>query len=304
MEVNNKSIWPSVAVIMPSYNHSMYVEASINSILTQNYKNIKLVVIDDCSTDNSVEIIDRLAKKHNFQFIRNSENLGLNKSLQKALDMISSDYVSFLASDDLIVPTKISEQIEYLLAKSIDAVYATGYQLFDDGRTKVINLDHIEKKFQRNKILDYVYITDSSGPLLQSGLFKMNIIKELVKVRDKFKSDDWALMIKILEFAKVDFINKPLFYYRQHSDNSHNKYWTTFSMRAEVIFHLTPLALRHVAFANLLSSQAQYLFADKKYILGIRFSLSALMMDFRVSQLKPLIKQIAKNVLVKLKVMR
>ena len=100
--------WP-VDVIIPAFNHEQYIEQAVCSVLHQTYRNVKLLVIDDASTDETAKIAEGLAKRHEFRFVRNERNLGLNRTLEKGIQLSESAYLSILASDDWIVPTKIEE---------------------------------------------------------------------------------------------------------------------------------------------------------------------------------------------------
>jgi len=101
-----------VTVICSCFNHEKYLVESIKSVLQQSYKNIQLIVVDDCSTDNSVEVIENFIK--NFPqiiFIKNKSNLGLTKSVTNAMHYAKGDYFIDLAADDLLLPNCIEIQL-------------------------------------------------------------------------------------------------------------------------------------------------------------------------------------------------
>ena len=110
-----------ITVICSCYNHEKYVIKSIQSVLNQTYKNIQLIVIDDFSTDNSVELIENFISKYpQIQFIKNKENLGLTKSVTNAFKYVTGDYFIDLAADDILLP----KCIEIQLATFDDTNYA------------------------------------------------------------------------------------------------------------------------------------------------------------------------------------
>lgn len=102
-----------VTVICSCYNHQNYVIESIQSVLNQTYKNVQLIIIDDNSTDNSVEIIETFIRTiPEIIFIKNSTNLGLNKSVSNAMQYVEGTHFIDLASDDNLLPHCIESQVE------------------------------------------------------------------------------------------------------------------------------------------------------------------------------------------------
>src|SRR5690606_21349326 len=125
--------------------------------------------------------------------------------------------------------------------------------------------------FYNDKVLEYVSVQDFSAPLLQSGMFTKKVFVSAHKIRMNFKSDDWAFMIFVFSNFKIGFLNECFFYYRIHANNSHNNYWVTFPMRIDVISRLVENRFKSKGLANILLSQGNYLFNDKKYFLAIKF---------------------------------
>jgi glycosyltransferase involved in cell wall biosynthesis len=96
---------PTLSVLMPNYNHSKYIGEAIEAILNQSYRPIEVIIIDDASTDNSIEIIKQFIKKHPIlRLITNDRNMGANHNLNKLLELAKGDYVHFAAADDKILP--------------------------------------------------------------------------------------------------------------------------------------------------------------------------------------------------------
>ena len=105
---------PLVSIVVPSYNHASFIEKCINSILTQDYDNYELIVIDDGSTDNSDEILSRLHKKYGF-YLEFNKNQGLAKTLNRGFKEIAKGkYLASCASDDYWLPNKLTLQVEFL----------------------------------------------------------------------------------------------------------------------------------------------------------------------------------------------
>lgn len=110
----SESSLPLVTVIVPCYNHEKYVETCLDSIFRQTYKNIEVIVVDDCSSDNSVEVIKKLQQKYDFKFIEHTENWGLTKTLNDAIyNHANGKYIKCIASDDYLT----DDCVEVLVSK-------------------------------------------------------------------------------------------------------------------------------------------------------------------------------------------
>ena len=267
---------PLASVIMPAFNHELYVEDAVRSVLDQTYPNVELIVVDDASTDRTPEILAALADEQRFTFVRNDRNSGINPTLERGLALSTGHYLSILASDDMILPQKIERQIQYLDSTGKDGVYANGVYLHADGARASIDLGDVPDRFKQGSMLSYVYTQDTQAPLLQSALIRREPLLALWPVRRQFRSDDWVTLIKLLEGYDIGFIDEPLFLYRQHESNSYRNYWETFPMRLDVIMRAVPERYRDEAIANLLSSQASYLRRDGKIGEAARLGLASI----------------------------
>ena len=92
-----------VSIIMPSYNTANYISESINSVMNQTYKNWELIIVDDCSTDNTDEIVKKFLKDKRIRYFKNNKNSGAAISRNKALREAKGRWIAFLDSDDLWV---------------------------------------------------------------------------------------------------------------------------------------------------------------------------------------------------------
>lgn len=270
---------PLVSVLMPAYNHDAFVEKAVRSVLDQHYPNIELIAIDDGSTDETPSILDRLSAELGFTFLRNNRNIGVNATLERAMVQSRGEFLSVLASDDLILPAKIARQVEYIEAHELDGVYSNGFLLTSDGRRIPINLDEARKRADSGTLLQLAYYDDTKLPLLQSGLFRRDALLAMAPYRRQFQSDDWVVLIKLLENYRIGFLDERLFVYRQHEANTFRRYWQTLPMRLEVVAKVTPEPLRARAMATILESHAKALMSDGRSGLGSRFWLASLVFN-------------------------
>ena len=128
---------PLVSIICLSYNHASYVTEALESVLNQSYTNIELIIADDCSSDNSKEVIENWLIKHpNILFIPNTINLGNTKTFNNAAKHAKGDYFIDLAADDILLPNCVELQIKTFQNSNytnVGIVYANINLVNEDG---------------------------------------------------------------------------------------------------------------------------------------------------------------------------
>ena len=124
---------PLVTVIMPCYNREKYVVEAIESILNQSYKNFEFIIIDDCSTDNTFEIVKEYAKKDNrIIALRNDKNYCYVHSLNKGIEIAKGKYIARMDDDDISLPERFEKQVEFLEKNEDIIVLGTFISIFSD----------------------------------------------------------------------------------------------------------------------------------------------------------------------------
>ncbi|RYF01398.1 MAG: glycosyltransferase family 2 protein [Comamonadaceae bacterium] len=116
---------PLVSYCIPAYNHAQHVRACLESVLAQSYPNIEVVVIDDCSTDSTYEVIQSLGDER-VRAYRNPVNVGPGETVNRCMQMARGEFIAVSGSDDVHLPHKTSIQIERLLAAPhVGAIFST-----------------------------------------------------------------------------------------------------------------------------------------------------------------------------------
>ena len=130
-----------VSVVMPTYNCASFIQEAVESVIAQTYPSWELIIVDDCSTDNTKAVLaPYLAKYPNIHYTFLEKNSGPAVARSEALKQVKGDYVAFLDSDDLWTPNKLSLQIDFMKQKKVP-FSATGYELIgEDGTSKGIAL--------------------------------------------------------------------------------------------------------------------------------------------------------------------
>src|SRR5690554_4831249 len=146
---------PLVSIVIPCYNHAQFVQESIQSVIEQDYENIELIIIDDGSKDNSVEVIQEMIPACEERFVRFEfryrPNKGLCATLNESLEWCEGEYLSCIASDDIMRPDKTSYQVSYLNANKNTIGVFGGVDILDDATGRVSSS---LKKFRKNNFND------------------------------------------------------------------------------------------------------------------------------------------------------
>lgn len=143
---------PLVTVICLCYNHARFVREAIESVLNQTYSNIQIVVVDDASTDNSVEVIKKVTGHQSaFEFLFLTKNVGNCRAFNKGLALAKGKYVIDFATDDVLMPDRIEKQVTYFEKLDDDyGVVFTDAEYIDEQSKRVRN--HYEYLFKKRLI--------------------------------------------------------------------------------------------------------------------------------------------------------
>lgn len=209
---------PLVTVIIPSYNHERYISQSIESVVSQSYKNLEIIVIDDGSKDESLKIINGLADKYGFIVIAR-ENRGLAKTLNEGVGLANGKYISFLASDDYYLPRRIENAV-LQLEKSADKVvivYCDGYIINDAGEKIGLFGDRYSRPLT-GSIYDNLLVGNWIPSI--GVTYKTDVLKQFM-FDERFKIEDHTLFLRMFKNKNLEavFYNDFGFVYRWHGNN-------------------------------------------------------------------------------------
>lgn len=204
---------PLVSVIVPSYNHSKYITETIESILSQTYDNIELIVIDDGSQDDSVKIIEELRLHNKFIFI-NRENKGLCETLNEGIELSKGKYIAICASDDIYLKEKIELQVDFLELNSNYALcYGKIISFDNNGNQKFIN----SKKYKSGKLFLDLIKTNFVPAVTQ--MYRKEIFDNIGYFDKNLWIEDWDMLLKISYSYEIGFLDEYLAMYRNHGEN-------------------------------------------------------------------------------------
>jgi len=214
--------FPLVSVILPTFNRAASLSKAIESALSQTYKNFELVIIDDCSIDETLALLTAYAKRDNrIIVLRNEENLGLVKSLNKGIQRAKGAYIARLDDDDFWCdPQKLEKQVAFF-EKNPDYVLTGGGQIRIDEKGKEIahSLFLENDKDIRNFILQNNPFAHTSVLFRKESWQKVGGYDESL-----IFSEDWDLWLKFARVGKLYNFQEYFVYYLQGGQNRSNEH--------------------------------------------------------------------------------
>jgi len=202
-----------ISIITPLYNSKKFIEETIESVLNQTYYNWEMIIVDDCSSDNGIEIVNHYKKQDNrIKLIKLKKNSGGAVARNTAIKEAKGRYIAFLDSDDLWHPKKLEKQIEFM-QKNNYAFTFTKYQQMTEDSNLIDKFINVPEKISYRKAL------------LINPIGCLTVIYDTQKVGKVYmplirKRQDYGLWLKILKKEGYGYgLNENLAYYRLR-DNS------------------------------------------------------------------------------------
>ncbi|PKZ68323.1 glycosyl transferase [Moraxella osloensis] len=216
---------PLVSIVIPCYNHESFVQDCIQSVIDQTYQNIELIIIDDGSKDNSVAKIQEMISACKVRFtrfeFRTRANKGLSATLNEALEWCQGSYYSAIASDDMLLQSKIAIQVEYLEnPNNVKCAGVFGNVIYIDN-----NSDYLRESrllFKRNKFED-IFLQNYSI-LAPTQLLRLDLVRKVGYYDEDVKIEDYYMWLKLTFSNKfhLDSLEDCFVKYRAHETNSSN----------------------------------------------------------------------------------
>ena len=145
-----------VSIIMPSFNTGKYITETIESVLAQSYKNWELIIVDDCSSDNTDEILSTYLSDDRIHYLKNEKNSGAAFSRNAALREAKGRWIAFLDSDDLWMPEKLEKQIDFMDRNGYSFSYTNYEEINVDGNRTGVKVTG-PKKITKTGMYNYCW---------------------------------------------------------------------------------------------------------------------------------------------------
>ncbi|WP_455265950.1 glycosyltransferase family 2 protein [Phascolarctobacterium sp.] len=218
-----------ISIIMATYNAENTIGQAITSVIQQTYTDFELIIINDCSTDRTVDVINEFVKKDaRIRLINNSKNMGVSYTRKHGLDEAKGSWIAILDSDDLWLPEKLAKQVEFQKKTNADLLYTGSGFMNVDGK-------QINWKLNVPEVITYRQLLKQNILSNSSALVRKDLYEKYYAVGDDMH-EDFAIWLQILRNGiKAYGINEPLLIYRlDDKSKSGNKFkaammnWNTY----------------------------------------------------------------------------
>ena len=208
---------PLISVIIPLYNAEKFIAKTLDSVINQTYSHIEILVVDDCSTDTSKEIVSKynsmdkritlIESKQNFGGPARPRNIGIENA--------NGAYIAFLDADDLWVPTKLEQQLKFMLSNNLN-ISDTNY-IDIDTLSNTIDLNNsLRKRFFNKRKKNLCRLIGSNFLALSSVIVKKDFIEMFSEENNFIAVEDYRLWLELFnkKDLKYAYLNETLLHYR------------------------------------------------------------------------------------------
>lgn len=196
-----------VSIIMPSYNTAKFIAESIESVVKQTYVNWELLIVDDCSSDSTDEIVGSFLADTRIKYFKNINNSGAAVSRNRALREAKGKWIAFLDSDDLWMPEKLEKQINYMEKKGYHFSYTNYAEIDNNGKRTGITVTG-PNRITKTGFYNYCW------PGCLTVMYDAEVVG-LIQIADIKKNNDYAMWLKVCRKADCYLLDQELALYRR-----------------------------------------------------------------------------------------
>ncbi|GHT87857.1 glycosyl transferase [Bacteroidia bacterium] len=237
--MKNNSNNPLVSIVVITYNSSKYVLETLESAKAQTYQNIELIVTDDCSTDNTVEICKQWIEENEERFVRTElitveKNTGIPANCNRGVKSASGEWLKLIAGDDTFLGDCISNFVNYVTEnKSAKVICAIANQYKDSfSKENFIKQSGYSSLFYDKRITakqQFELLLRDSIVSAPTVFLNKRVVEDMGFFNEKYILEDTYLWLKLTKNGiKIDFMDKPVVNYRKHSYSISNNYGVYF----------------------------------------------------------------------------
>jgi glycosyltransferase involved in cell wall biosynthesis len=225
---------PSVSIILPNFNHAQYLPLRLDSIFEQTYQDFEVILIDDASTDNSLEVLQRYADRGDVQIIKGSQNSGSPfKQWLKGLDLAHGDFWWIAESDDVCEPNFLASLLPAFKNPLVKLAYANSHVIDESG--KVVG-DYLDSEYltslsrtkwrQAYRVSAHQEINEALGIKdtilnVSAVVFRKTTLPDSLRetLASMRNSGDWYFVVNMIKDGEVAYEPEKLNYHRRHSES-------------------------------------------------------------------------------------
>lgn len=247
-----------VTIICLCYNHEKYVVESLLSVINQEYPFIELIIVDDCSTDESKEIISKWCLDFpEIQFISNPTNLGNTKSFNKALKLAKGNFIIDLAADDILLPNCVSLQIKAFKESkynNLGIVYGNAELITENGTfdSYYFPVNNYKKAIEKRQTGDiYLNVISGGNSICSiSSMVKKAVLDDLRGYDENLAYEDLDLWIRTSRYYEIDYIDTILVQKRISLTSLGTHFFIKKDMRSKKINYSTYIIIKKAISLN------------------------------------------------------
>lgn len=203
-----------VTIIMPSYNTGRFIKETIESVLAQSYTTWELIIVDDCSNDNTDDVVNPYLTDGRIHYIKNDINSGAAVSRNRALREAKGKWIAFLDSDDLWEPDKLQKQISFMRDNGYHFSYTNYIEIDEESKANGKSVTG-PKRISKHGMYNYCWM----GCL--TVMYDADTVG-LIQIADIKKNNDYAMWLKVCKKANCYLLNETLARYRKRSGSISN----------------------------------------------------------------------------------
>ena len=281
---------PLVTVICLCYNHESFVVEALESVLNQTHKNVELIIADDFSTDNSVQVIENWLKKNpKIPFLINKENLGNTKSFNQCLKIAKGEYIIDLAADDILKSDCIENQLKGFITtvhQNVGVIYGNA-ELFTEKGDFIKDYFITDKQKRRIKSQPtgdiYIGLLNGNNNLCSiTALIKREVFENLEGYDETLAYEDYDFWIRAARIYHFDYIDKIIVHKRvlknsmytllekKNNKKTNNFNYSTYLILKKVI-HLNNKKVEFIAMLKRIHFEMTVAFKTRNFKLLIKY---------------------------------
>ena len=201
-----------VSIVMPSYNTGKFIAESINAVINQSYPYWELLIVDDCSNDDTDNVVAPFLSDERIRYFKNEKNSGAAVSRNKALREAKGKWIAFLDSDDLWFPEKLERQISFMEKNGYHFSYTRYAEITPDGERNGVKVTG-PKRITKTGFFNYCW------PGCLTVMYDADAVG-LIQIADIKKNNDYAMWLKVCRMADCYLLDEELALYRRGRSGS------------------------------------------------------------------------------------
>jgi teichuronic acid biosynthesis glycosyltransferase TuaG len=214
---------PFFSIVIPSYNRSVLIQGTLDSVLAQTFADYEVLVVDNCSTDDTAEVVASYTQRDaRIQFYQNDQNYDRSYSRNRGIGMARGQYITLLDSDDFLLPSCLQDAFDFVQKNTNVEVFHFDYEIVDEQKTVLSNSKkwpNYPTALQRILVANYI---GNIGFFVQASILKENLYDD---TRMLTGSEDWDFWIRLIHrVPSLQSVHKINAQVLQHEGRTMNQY--------------------------------------------------------------------------------